>query len=90
MTETVSSIRRSTIYGAALVAILASANVLSHASGKRATSNPENNDQQTGELRFRRSLNSDWRFKRQADPGAAIAELCVHGGGVCWGRKAWI
>jgi len=48
-----------------------SGSVLGPARGARTALHPAAGNQQSQGLRFESSLNSDWRFKRQADPGAA-------------------
>jgi beta-galactosidase len=51
--------------------VMASGSVLGHAQGASTTLHSVGGNQQSKGLRFQSSLNPDWRFKRQSDPGAA-------------------
>jgi len=83
MQKTAQSIQRSLIYMLVTAWLTISGSVLDPAQGASTALHPAEENQQSQGLRFQSSLNSDWRFKRQADSGAATTA----GGNALTGNK---
>jgi hypothetical protein len=71
MLGTALSIHRSLTFAFLTVGMMASGNALGRDRGGETSLPPPGGNLPSPELRFESRINSDWLFKRQADPGAA-------------------